>query len=103
MVTVCMGVPWGEGVAVHSGVWGGEGGGSYLAVSDLSVAVGVGGEHPPQGGDAGGVLEGGVVREGAVEVPLNLLRGQGALAHGPLHQVRVVALVGGQLRHRACT
>ena len=75
----------------------------YLAVSDLGVAVGIGGEHPPEGGDAGGVLEGGVVREGAVEVPLDLLCGQGALAHGPLHQVGVVTLVGGQLRHRACT
>ena len=76
-----------DGEGVH-----GEGG-LYLAVSDLGVAMGVGGEHPPEGGDAGGVLEGGVVGEGAVEVPLDLLRGQGVLAHGPRHQVVVVTLV----------
>lgn len=76
---------------------------AYLAVSDLGVAVGVGGEDAPQRGDAGGVLEGGVVRQRAVEVALDLLRGQAAVAHRLLHQAAVVALMGLQLRGGICT
>lgn len=53
----------------------------HLAVADLGVAVGVGGEHPPERGDAGGILEGGVVGQRAVEVALDLVCGQAALAH----------------------
>lgn len=70
----------------------------YLTVSDFGVAVSVGGEDAPQRSDAGGVLEGRVVRQRAVKVSLDLLRGQAALAHRLLHQVAVVALMGLQLR-----
>lgn len=69
----------------------------HLTVADFGVAVGVGGEHPPECGDAGGVLEGGMVRQRAVEVALDLVRGQAALAHRLLHQLGVVALVGLQV------
>lgn len=75
---------------------------TYLTVTDFGVAVSVGGEDAPQRGDAGGVLEGGVGWEGAVEVSLDLLRGQAALAHRLLHQFAVVTLVGLQLRSRIC-
>lgn len=54
----------------------------------------VGGEDAPESSDAGGVLEGGVVWKGAVEVSLDLLCGQAALAHRLLHQFAVVALMG---------
>lgn len=69
----------------------------YLTVSDFGVAVSVGGENTPQRSDASGVLEGRVVRQRAVKVSLNLLRGQAALAHRLLHQTAVVALMGLQL------
>lgn len=59
--------------------------------------MGVSGEHPSERGDAGGVLEGGVVGQRAVEVALDLIRGQAALAHRLLHQLGVVALVGLQV------
>lgn len=69
----------------------------HLTVSDLGVAVSVGGEDTSQRSDAGGVLKGGVVRQRAVKVPLNLLCGQVAVAHRLLHQAGVIALVGLQL------
>lgn len=70
---------------------------SHLAVADLGVAVGVSGQHPPERGDAGGVLEGRVVGQRAVEVALDLVRRQAALTHRLLHQLGVVALVGLQV------
>lgn len=75
----------------------------HLTVSDLGVAVSVGGEDTSQCRDAGGVLEGGMVRQRAVKVPLNLLRGQAALAHRLLHQAGVIALMRLQLGGRICT
>lgn len=68
-----------------------------LTVTDLGVAVSVGGEDAAERCDARGVLEGGVVGEGAVQVALDLLRGQAALPHRRLHQFAVVAFVGLQL------
>lgn len=52
-----------------------------LTVSDLWVAVSVGSQDAPERCDAGGVLEGGMVRQRAMEVPLNLVCGQVAPAH----------------------
>lgn len=75
----------------------------HLAVSDLGVAVSVGGENTSQSRDTGGVLEGGVVRQRAVKVPLDLLRGQAALAHRLLHQAGVIALMGIQFGGCICT
>lgn len=46
----------------------------YLAVSNAWVAVGVGCEDTAQRRNAHLVLEGSVLRHGAVQVPLNLLR-----------------------------
>ena len=63
----------------------------------------VGGEDPSESSDARGVLEGRVVRQRAVEVPLDLLGGEAALAHGLLHQAGVVALMRLQLRGSICT
>ena len=70
---------------------------TYLAVADVGVAEGIGGEHPSERGDAHLVLEGGVLGQRAVQVPLDLLRGQVVLPHGLLHQILVVAGVGGHL------
>lgn len=53
---------------------------TYLAVPDTWVVVGVGCEHPPQRRDARLVLEGRVLRQGAVQVALNLLGHQAAPA-----------------------
>lgn len=75
----------------------------YLTVSDLWVAVSVGGEDSPERGDAGGVLESRVVRQRTVQVALDLIRSQVAVAHRLLHQAGVVALVGVQLGARICT
>lgn len=75
----------------------------HLTVSDLGVAVGVGGEDAAERGDAGGVLEGGMVGQRAVQVPLDLVGGQAALAHRLLHQAGVVALVRVQVGGRVCT
>lgn len=69
----------------------------YLAVSDLGVAVSVGSEDPSQRCDAGGVLEGRMVGQRAVKVPLDLLCGQAALTHRLLHQAAVITLVRLQL------
>lgn len=67
---------------------------SYLAISYARVAAGVGSEDPAEGSDAHLILEGVVLRHGAVQVPLDLLRGQGTAAHGLLHPLSVVARVG---------
>lgn len=67
---------------------------AYLAVSYARVAAGVGSEDPAEGSDAHLILEGVVLRHGAVQVPLDLLRGQGTAAHGLLHPLSVVARVG---------
>ncbi len=76
---------------------------SYLAVPDLGVAVSVSGEDASQCSDAGGVLEGGMIRQRAVKVPLDLLCGQAAVAHRLLHQVGVITLMRLQLCGRICT
>lgn len=68
----------------------------YLAVPDAGVAVGVGGEDTAQCRDAHLVLEGSVLRHGAVQVPLDLLRSQRRPAQRLLHQLAVVARVAGQ-------
>ena len=70
---------------------------TYLAVADVGVAEGIGGEHPSERGDAHLVLEGGVLGQRAVQVPLDLLRGQIAAAHGLLHQLGVITRVSGHL------
>lgn len=72
----------------------------YLAVSDVGVSECVGGEDPAQGGDAHLVLEGGVLGQGAVQVPLDLLGCQVVFAHRLFHQVFVVPGVGGHLVDR---
>lgn len=70
-----------------------DGANADLTVADLGVAVSVRREDAPERGDAGGVLEGRVVRQRAVQVPFDLLRGQAALPHGRLDQAGVVALM----------
>lgn len=45
----------------------------HLAVSDVGVAESVGGEHSPESRDADFILEGRVFRQGAMQVPLDLL------------------------------
>lgn len=77
--------------------------GPYLTVSDLGVAVSVRSEDTSQCSDAGGVLKGGMVRQRAVKVSLNLLCGQAALTHRLLHQAGVIALMRLQLGGRICT
>lgn len=52
-----------------------------LTVSDLWVAVSVGGEDTSESCDASGVLKSGVVWQRAVKVPLDLLCGQVVVAH----------------------
>lgn len=74
----------------------------HLAISDVWVPEGVGSEDPAQRGDAHLVLKGRVFGEGAVQVSFYLLSGQVVLAHGLLHQVLVVARVGGHLVDRPC-
>lgn len=69
----------------------------YLAVSNAGVPVGVGCEDAAQCSNAHLVLEGSVLRHGAVQVPLNLLRSQRRHAQCLLHQLAIVARVGGQL------
>lgn len=71
---------------------------SDLAVSYFGVPVGVGREHPPEGGDARLALEGRVLGQRAVQVALDLLRRHAALAHGRLHQMHVIPRVRGQIR-----
>lgn len=64
--------------------------------------VSVRGQDAPESGDPSGVLEGGMVGQGAVQVTLDLVRGQVALTHRLLHQAGVVTLVRRQLRGRVC-
>ena len=71
---------------------------AHLAVPDLGVPVGIGRQDSPQRRDARFVLEGGVLRQGAVQVPLYLLRHQAALSHGLLHQVAIVTGMRGKVR-----
>ena len=74
----------------------------YLAVANAGVAVGIGGEHTAQCGDAHLVLEGAVLGHGAMQVPLDLLCSQGAATHGLLHQVAVVTWVSSHLILSSC-
>ena len=71
---------------------------AHLAVPDLGVPVRIGRQDSPQCCDARFVLEGRVLRQGAVQVPLYLLRHQAALSHGLLHQVAVVTGMRGKVR-----
>ena len=71
---------------------------AHLAVPDLGVPVGIGRQDSPQRCDARFVLEGGVLRQGTVQVPLYLLRHQATLSHGLLHQVAVVTRMRGKVR-----
>lgn len=78
--------------------WGGAAAPAHLAVPDLGVPVGVGRQDSPQGRNARFVLESGVLRQGAVQVPLYLLRHQATLPHGLLHQVAVVTGMRSKVR-----
>lgn len=69
----------------------------YLAVPDTGVAVGVGCENTAQCCNAHLILKGSVLWHGAVQVPLNLVRSQRGPAQCLLHQLSIVARVGGQL------
>lgn len=71
----------------------------HLAVPNFGVPVGIGRQHSPQSSDPRLVLEGGVLRQGAVQVPLYLLCHQAALSHGLLHQVPIVTGVRGEVGH----
>lgn len=77
--------------------------GLYLTVSDLGVAVSVRCEDASQCSDAGGVLKGGMVRQRAVKVSLNLLCGQAAVTHRLLHQAGVITLMRLELGGCVCT
>lgn len=68
---------------------------AYLAVADAGVPVSVGREHAPQRCNAILILEGMVLRHGAMKVALDLLCRQRTLTHGLLHQVTIVTAVGG--------
>lgn len=74
----------------------------YLTVSDVWVSECIGCEDPAEGSDAHLILEGRVLGERAVQVPLNLLCCQVVFAHRLLNQVLVVSRVGGHLVDRPC-
>lgn len=75
---------------------------AYLTVSDVGISECVGSEDPAEGSDAHLVLKGRVLRQRAVQVPLDLLCRQVVLAHRLLHQVFVVSRVSGHLVNCPC-
>lgn len=71
----------------------------HLAVANLGVPVGIGCQHPPQGSNTRFVLEGRVLRQRTVQVPLYLVCHQAASAQRLLHQISIVPRVRGEVRH----
>ena len=74
----------------------------YLAVANGGVSERVGSQHPAECSDPELILEGRVLRHGAVEVSLDLLRGQAVLPRGLLHQLSIVARVSHHLIPGPC-
>lgn len=75
----------------------------HLAVADLGVPGGVGSEDSAQSRDASVALKGGVFWQRAVQVSLDLIRGQRACAQGLFDQLGVVTRVSGHVVHSSCT
>lgn len=74
----------------------------HLTVSDVGISKCVRSEDPAEGSDAHLVLKGGVLGQGAMQVPLDLLCSQVVLAHRFLHQVFIVSRVSGHLINSPC-
>lgn len=72
---------------------------THLAVANLGVPVSIGCQHPPQGSNTRFVLEGRVLRQRTVQVPLYLLCHQAASAQRLLHQISIVPRVRGEVCH----
>ena len=69
----------------------------HLAIPYVRISKSISCQDSPQSRDAHFVLESWVFWKGAVQVPLNLLRGEVVLPHGLLHEVLIVAGVSGLL------